>query len=273
MAVTPPRLELCVPTGSLALRHFDSIGWCYSRPFRPTRLLVYATVSDTSPLDDAIERLCVLDDPVRRAVYRAVREAGQPVTRVEAGERAGISTRLATFHLEKLVDEGFVAATFERAEHASSVGRPAKRYSPTDMELEVSIPPRRYDIAADILASILERVTEATPPSGHIAAVAAEHGQRLGRRVARRSPGDRLLVTLRLLGYEPSVKGDAIVLRNCPFRRAAEAQPEVVCQMNHAFVGGILTGLGTRSRSSVLDREPGRCCVVLPVNRAKSTRA
>jgi predicted ArsR family transcriptional regulator len=223
-------------------------------------------------LDEAIDRLCVLGDPVRRAVYQVVREAGQPVTRLEVGERAGISTRLATFHLEKLVDEGFVAATFDRAEDAPSVGRPAKRYSPTDLELEVSIPPRRYDIAADILASILGRVTEATP-SGDIAAVATEYGQRVGRRLGRRLPRDRLVVALRLLGYEPSESGDAIVLRNCPFRRAAEAQPEVVCQMNHAFVGGILSGLGTRARTSVLDREPGRCCVVLPRNRPKAARA
>jgi predicted ArsR family transcriptional regulator len=223
-------------------------------------------------LDDGIGRLCVLEDPVRRAVYRAVREAGQPVTRVEVGERAGISARLATFHLEKLVDEGFLAATLERAEDAPSVGRPAKRYSPTDLEVEVSIPPRRYDIAAGILASILERVTEGTPPSADIAAVAAEQGQRIGRRVGKHSPGDRLLVALRFLGYEPSVRGDAIVLRNCPFRQAAETQPEVVCQMNHAFVGGILTALGSRSRGSVLDREPGRCCVVLPLNRPKAAR-
>jgi predicted ArsR family transcriptional regulator len=235
--------------------------------------LVYATVSDAGSFDDALDRLCVLEDPIRRAVYRAVREAGQPVTRVEAGEHAGISTRLATFHLEKLVDEGFVAATFERAEDAPSVGRPAKRYSTTDLELEVSIPPRRYDIAADILASILGRVTQGMPSSADIAAVAAEHGERIGRRVSRHSPDDRILVALRVLGYEPSVRGDVIVLGNCPFRRAAEAQPEVVCQMNHAFVGGILIGLGTRSRGSVLDREPGRCCVLLPLRRPKAARA
>jgi predicted ArsR family transcriptional regulator len=254
----------------LGARSFDSAGWWYSRPFRRIRLLVYATVSDAGSLDDAIDRLCVLEDPVRRAVYWAVREAAQPVTRVEAGERAGISTRLAAFHLEKLVDEGLVAATFERSEDAPSVGRPAKRYSPTGLELAVSIPPRRYDIAADILASILGRVTEGTPPSADIAAVAAEQGQRIGRRVGRRSPGDRILVALRVFGYEPSVEDDAIVLHNCPFRRAAEAQPEIVCQMNHAFVGGILAGLGTRSRSSVLDPELGRCCVVLPLNRPKA---
>jgi predicted ArsR family transcriptional regulator len=235
--------------------------------------LVYATVSDQSFLGDAINRLCVLEDPVRRAVYQAVREAGQPVTRVEVGERAGVSTRLATFHLEKLTDEGFVAATFDRADEVSSVGRPAKRYSPTDLELQVSIPPRRYDIAADILASIVERVADATPPSGDIAAVAAEHGQRIGRRLGRRSPGDRLLVALRVLGYEPSVTGDAIVLRNCPFRRAAEAQPEVVCLMNHGFISGLLTGLGSQSRRSMLNRQPGRCCVVLPRIRSRVARA
>jgi predicted ArsR family transcriptional regulator len=229
-------------------------------------------VSDASPLDDDINCLCVLEDPVRRAVYRAVREAGEPVTRAEAGERAGISTRLATFHLEKLVAEGFVAATSERAGGAPSMGRPAKRYSPTDLELEVSIPPRRYDLVADILASILGQVTDRTALSGDIDAVAAEYGQRIGRRVGRRLAEDRLMVALRALGYEPSVRGGSIILRNCPFRRAAEAQPEVVCQVNHAFVGGVLAGLGTRSRASVLDREPGRCCVVLPLNRPSGAR-
>jgi predicted ArsR family transcriptional regulator len=227
-------------------------------------------VSDATPLDDAIDRLCVLEDPVRRAVYRAVREAGHPVTRTEAGERAGVSTRLATFHLEKLVDEGFLAATFERAEDAASVGRPAKRYSPSDLELEVSIPPRRYDIAADILASVVGRVTEGTAPSVDIAAVAAAQGERIGRRVGRHSAGNRLLAALRVLGYEPAVRGDSIVLGNCPFRQAAEGQPEVVCEMNHGFVTGILTGLGIRSRRSVLDRQPGRCCVVLPRSRPRA---
>jgi predicted ArsR family transcriptional regulator len=232
--------------------------------------LVYETVSDASSFDDALDRLCVLEDPIRRAVYRTVREAGEPLTRVGVGQRASISTRLATFHLEKLVDEGFLVAAFDRPEDAPSVGRPAKRYAPADLELEVSIPPRRYDIAADILASVLGQVVEATPPAGDIASVAAEHGQRIGRRLRRRARGDRLLVTLRILGYEPSVRGGTIVLGNCPFRRAAEAQPEVVCQMNHGFVHGILTGLGTRSRTSVLDRQPGRCCVVLPINRPTS---
>jgi predicted ArsR family transcriptional regulator len=230
-------------------------------------------VSDRGSLDDAIDRLCVLDDPVRRAVYRVVREAGRPVTRMEVGEHAGISARLATFHLEKLVDQGFVNASFDRADDAPSVGRPAKRYAPTDLELDVSIPPRRYDIAADILASTVARVTDSTAPSDDIAEVAAEHGHRIGRGVARSSPGDRLLAALRLLGYEPSFSGDAIVLRNCPFRRAADAEPDVVCHMNYAFVGGILTGLGSRSRGCVLDPAPSRCCVVLPLNRPRVARA
>ena len=64
--------------------------------------------------------------------------------------------RLAAFHLEKLLSEGFLEATYDRDGRPVGVGHPAKRYRPTGLELEVSIPPRRYDLAAEILAEALE---------------------------------------------------------------------------------------------------------------------
>ena len=106
-------------------------------------------------LNETIVRLGVLDDAVRRAAYLAVRTAGRPLSRAEVADEVGISVRLAAFHLEKLLSEGFLEATYERDER-SVVGHPAKRYRPTGLELEVSIPPRRYDLAAEILAEALD---------------------------------------------------------------------------------------------------------------------
>lgn len=224
-------------------------------------------------LDETIDQLCVLSDPVRRSVYLAVRRAERALTRVEVAERAGISARLATFHLEKLVDERFLEPTFARAEAAPSVGRPAKRYSPTHLELEVAIPPRRYDIATEILAAAIGSSARAGEPMAHAEAVADEYGRRIGRRVGRqRRIEDRVRLALGIVGYEPAHVEDGLVLTNCPFHRAAEAQSEVVCPMNHALVRGVLAGLDNRSYVPVLAREPGRCCVVLGPARLEADR-
>ena len=213
-------------------------------------------------LNETIDRLCVLDDPARWAAYLAVRTAVGPVTRADVADEVGISVRLAAFHLEKLLSEGFLEASYERDETSVVVGHPAKRYRPTDLELEVSIPPRRYDLAAEILAKALDGASSA-PPEETLADVAAEFGRHVGRRARTRNGDSRLLTALRLIGYEPTTTGGDVSLRNCPFKHVAEARPEVICRMNLAFVAGVLVGAQSRSHQAVLSRPPGRCCVVV----------
>jgi len=213
-------------------------------------------------LNETILQLCVLDDPARRAAYLAVRTAGRPLTRADVAGEVGISVRLAAFHLEKLLSEGFLEATYERDERSAGVGHPAKRYRPTGLELEVSIPPRRYDLAAEILAEVLE-ADSPDPPLESLTDVAAEYGRQLGRRARARNGSSRLLTALNVVGYEPATSGDEVVLRNCPFRHVAQARPEIICQMNLAFVAGVLTGTQSRSRHAVLSPSTERCCVVV----------
>jgi predicted ArsR family transcriptional regulator len=213
-------------------------------------------------LNETIVRLCVLDDPARWAAYVAVLAAGRPLTRAEVADEVGISARLAAFHLEKLLSEGFLEATYERDQGSVGVGHPAKRYRPTGLELEVSIPPRRYDLAAEILADALEADSSDLPLES-LADVAAEYGRQVGGRARARNGGSRLLTALRVIGYEPATAGDDVVLRNCPFRHVAQARPEIICQMNLAFVAGVLAGTKSRSLHAVLSPLTGRCCVVL----------
>ena len=214
-------------------------------------------------LNETVVRLCVLDDPARWAAYVAVRTAGRPLARAEVADEVGISVRLAAFHLEKLLSEGFLEATYERDESSVGVGHPAKRYRPTGLELEVSIPPRRYDLAAEILAEALEADSPDSPLES-LADVAAEYGRQVGRRARARNGGSRLLTALGVIGYEPALAGDDVVLRNCPFRHVAQARPEIICrQMNLAFVAGVLAGTKSRSLHAVLSPSTGRCCVVV----------
>jgi predicted ArsR family transcriptional regulator len=223
--------------------------------------------NDTA-FDEAIDRLCVLADPARRAAYTAVRAARRPVTRAEVGDAAGISARLAAFHLEKLLAEGYLEAGFDEARR---VGHPAKRYWPSDLELEVSLPPRRYDLVAQMFADVLaDRVDEA---GDDMDTVAEGYGRRVGARVGTRRGEARFVMALRIIGYEPdAVEGD-VVLRNCPFQRAAEDCPEVVCRMNRAFVEGLLAGTRTRSHVPKLDPAPDRCCVVVVRNAGRRGRS
>jgi predicted ArsR family transcriptional regulator len=213
-------------------------------------------------LNETIVQLCVLDDPARWAAYLAVRTAGRPLTRAEVADEVGISVRLATFHLEKLLSEGFLEATYESDGRSVGVGHPAKRYRPTGLELEVSIPPRRYDLAAEILAEALE-ADSPDPPLESLADVAAEYGRQVGRRTRAGNGGSRLLTALRNIGYEPATSGDDVVLRNCPFRHVSQARHEIICPMNLAFVGGVLAGTKSRSLHAVPSPSTGRCCVVV----------
>jgi predicted ArsR family transcriptional regulator len=213
-------------------------------------------------LKESVVRLCVLDDPARWAAYLAVRDARKPLTRAEVADAVGISVKLAAFHLEKLLTEGFVEATYERDDSSAVVGHPAKRYRPTGLELEVSIPSRRYDLAAEILAEALE-VDSTARPQEQLADVAAEYGRNVGKQVRARNGDSRLLTALRLIGYEPAAAGADVVLRNCPYRHVAQARPEIICQMNLAFLAGVLDGVRSRSHHAVLSPSTGRCCVVV----------
>src|SRR3989442_767255 len=58
-------------------------------------------------------------------------------------------------------------------------------------------------------------------------------------------------------GFEPRHDDAGTVrMRNCPFGRLAELQPEVVCHMNLALIQGLVAGLGADGLNPVLDPEP-----------------
>ena len=59
-----------------------------------------------------------------------------------------------------------------------------------------------------------------------------------------------------------------VLLRNCPFHPMAAQAPELVCGINHAFLGGLLDGLGTDTVTAELQPQPGRCCVRLKARSA-----
>src|ERR1041385_854041 len=95
---------------------------------------------------NGVERVATLGEPIRRRVFEAVRRAGRPVSREDVAAETGISRKLAAFHLDKLLERGLLTSHFARPPGRSGpgAGRSAKYYEPSDVQVEVSIPPRRY---------------------------------------------------------------------------------------------------------------------------------
>ncbi len=108
----------------------------------------------SAELASQISAIAALNDPVRRALYTYITQQPEAVGREEAAQAVGISRVLAAFHLDKLMEEGLLEVEFRRISGRSGpgAGRPAKLYRPSGRQVQVALPERRYDLAADLLA-------------------------------------------------------------------------------------------------------------------------
>jgi len=221
---------------------------------------------------DPIEAIAQLEEPNRQRLYDLVIAGREPVGRDDAAAALGISRELAAFHLDRLAAAGLLETEYRRRSGRSGpgAGRPAKLYRRADRDVVVSLPPRRYDLAADLMATALDRLGVAS--GAEVAAdVARERGGAAGadaRRKAGARQGSRralagLLDLLRGAGYEPEVDAatGTVSLRNCPYHALAEGHRALTCGMNFAWAEGVLDGLGSPVGVE-LAPEPGRCCVV-----------
>lgn len=216
----------------------------------------------------SVSAIAALADDLRRGLYAFIRRAGRPVTREEAAENAGISRKLAAFHLDKLVHVGLLKSDHRAPpDRGGRPGRSPKVYEPSDLEISVSIPQRRYELVGDIL---VDAVAEADGDArGAALRTAARRGREIGETVRATTDGRparplrHACAVLERLGYEPAVDAHPISLRNCPFPSMVERQPELVCCINRAFCDGMLRGLGDETTRTALVPGPGRCCVEL----------
>ncbi|MGH9304144.1 MAG: helix-turn-helix transcriptional regulator [Acidimicrobiales bacterium] len=219
---------------------------------------------------DRLTVLAALSEPMRRRAYALVASSPGGVSRDGAAEALGVSRSVAAFHLDKLSEVGLVVVDYRRPEGRTGpgAGRPAKWYKRAPGEIAVSVPERRYDFAASLLARALTAVAETSRPIREVLReVATARGHEIGaglpKEVSVEARAERLLEVLAELGYEPSMAGRRITLSNCPFHVLAEEHRELVCGMNEALLGGIAEGAGLARGAARLDPAPGCCCVVV----------
>src|SRR3954469_23461616 len=140
--------------------------------------------------DPAAAALHLLAEPTRRRVYDAVRAGDGPQTRDAIAEATGINRRLAPFHLDLLAQGGLLEVDYARppGRTGPGAGRPAKRYRPAPIDIDLQLPARRYDIAARILARAVVESAGADATESAMRA-ARDEGEQIGR---HRRPGGRL---------------------------------------------------------------------------------
>lgn len=220
----------------------------------------------------AVAAIAALDDEVRGALYACVRASATPVTRETAAAAVGVSRKLAAFHLDKLVAAGLLDAGTDTTA-ARRVGRMPKVYEPAATAIAVCLPPREPELLAGILVEAVAGASDGESVQAVAARVARERGVSTGGAERDRlRPGrvgvERAMTIVSGLlerhGFEPDRSAGGLRLRNCPFHPLAETAPELVCGLNHAFIGGMVEGLHAEAcLEAVLAPRPDACCVEL----------
>jgi len=227
---------------------------------------------DPEIFNDQVRRVASLSEPNRRAIYSYVVGQGREVSRDETSEALGLSRALAAFHLDKLVEEGLLEASYRRLGTGTGpgAGRPSKLYRRSGLRVDVSLPQNQYALAARLL---VRAIRDAGSPAT-LAKLAMDEGFRIGTEARRRAGArpskssllEKAIEVLTEYGFEPfaGAKGE-ILLRNCPFNAAVEESKEIVCGMNLGLMEGLIKGLRLGGVSARLDPKPGCCCVAIDV--------
>lgn len=202
---------------------------------------------------DDLEVLASLAEPIRRALYDLVATSADPVSRDEAADALSVSRQVAAYHLDRLADDGLLEVEFRRltGREGPGAGRPAKLYRRSNQIYDVTVPPRRYELAARIL---LEAVREGHLDKAALNGVARRAGCEIGV--------GGLEEALSETGYEPAVENGETRFRNCPFHVLRDQDQETTCGLNLALVEGMIEGSGA-DVAALLAPEEGYCCVRL----------
>src|SRR5438128_9132196 len=161
-----------------------------------------------------IDAIGVLHKHHGRAIYGYVSRQRHDVSRDEAARAVSISRSLAAFHLDRLVEAGFLEASYRRltGRQGPGAGRPSKLYRRSNRQLSISLPERQYELLAQLFAGPLSGARDARIKS-RLTSAARTFGQALGASHRRRrghGQFPRLSRVLERLGAEPYDDGAVV---------------------------------------------------------------
>ncbi|MHB8680866.1 MAG: helix-turn-helix transcriptional regulator [Acidimicrobiales bacterium] len=240
-------------------------------PEEPSAVNLWMNSGD---FDAHVAGIASLAEPQRRALYRFVVGQSDPVSRDQAAAGTGVARHVAKFHLDKLVDDGLLDFGYRRPpeRRGPGAGRPAKVYRRSERDISVSLPERRYEFLAQLLArAITDAERDGIPIARALQRAARKAGKALGEALRGRAHSDSRPSTLRNAairmleesGFEPRRDPGGVTLANCPFHSLARDYTELACGMNLDLMKGFLAGLKGAELVARLEPHPGQCCVRL----------
>jgi predicted ArsR family transcriptional regulator len=193
-----------------------------------------------TPVTAVQQQARALGDPTRYALYKHIADAGRPVGIAELTERFPFNHNAIRQHLTKLLGARLIV---ESKAAATGRGRPRLLYTVNPAVGGHWGTTNPYERLSAWLAEIIR--TGVTPK---------EVGRRAAQefRAASRS-GDVVTdvnVTMARQGFDPELRptrdgGTEIVLHNCPFESAAEADRDTVCSIHLGLAEGLTDGTNT----------------------------
>src|SRR5919107_2620224 len=141
-------------------------------------------------LGSSAARIGALADDTRRALYDYVASQREPVGRDQAAAALRLARHTVSFHLDRLATEGLLDVEFHGLGGRSGpgAGRPSKLYRRAEREFAVSLPPRRYDLVGEILASAVARAGRGAALNDALVECASRAGRDLGAAARSRPP-------------------------------------------------------------------------------------
>lgn len=229
--------------------------------------------SDEPAPIDGVTAISALGEPTRRSLYDWVVQAGDWVSRDEVATALSLERGTAAHHLDRLADDGLFDVEFRRlsGRQGPGAGRPSKLYRRAARSIDVSLPPRSYELAARMFADASALAEQDDLPiRDALDRVARQRGEMLAADIGVLADGvppgqprqHRVIEALEELGYEPVTADDgSVVLRNCPFHQLAQEHTEMVCGMNLCLLRSALDGVGGTGLEARLQPDSECCCV------------
>lgn len=230
-------------------------------PGRPAGAVRHLNADATS--DEAFRlRSQALGDPTRHAIYREIALLGRPVAVSELVERFGLNHNTVRQHLAKLRAASLID---DVRDTPSGPGRPRILYHLTPEAAAGWNDEGPYQRLSMLLLDVASGTSSAID-------VGREAGRALGREVVESGgPVGAMERAVADQGFAPRLErnGDKaeLVLEHCPFAAAAEADPDLVCQLHRGMAEGLAEQIDGVVADGLVVREPrlGACRVQLTV--------
>jgi predicted ArsR family transcriptional regulator len=219
-----------------------------------------------------VSGIAALADPIRHTLYNFVIKHETPVSRDDAAGGTGLARHVVKFNLDRLVGEGLLDVEYRRPEGRGGpgAGRPAKLYRRSERDFAVSVPARRYELAALLLGIAARRnLEDGIPLADALRETTTVTGQALGQDVLNRTAPEHeppavaaaIADVLDENGFEPHREGRTLTLGNCPFAAMLADCKKLICHMNLDLMNGLLERCGLAGIVADLNPMPGKCCV------------